>query len=199
MKSWRSFWWWWGTEVELVHAGKLHLYQDLKWATSVRYVCFYWLWEKLRWTRWFGVLNMKHQTQQSTNPSLNYRYAKEILKSHKIKHAATFHPFLDHPELYAQVPAETPHRQSGWKQRFWFQEHGLLYSRLPRDGLHLRHLLSKPQGMWYQGTKVYLYLGTYSGTYLILYVVVALKGQRLFWIFLVIIWSKSHFFLIIIN
>lgn len=55
-------------------------------------------------------------------------------------------PPTDHPELYAQVPAQATHSESRWKQRLWIQEHCLLYSCLSWDGLHLCDLLSKPQG-----------------------------------------------------
>lgn len=55
-------------------------------------------------------------------------------------------PFLDHPKLYAQVPAQTTHSQSRWKQCVWIQEHCLLHSCLSWDSLHLCNLLSKPQG-----------------------------------------------------
>lgn len=53
---------------------------------------------------------------------------------------------LDHPEFDAQVPAEDPHREGGREQRLRLQEHGLLHSRLPRDGLHCGHVLPEPQG-----------------------------------------------------
>lgn len=55
--------------------------------------------------------------------------------------------FPDHPELYAQVPAETSHRQGRRKQRVWIEEHCLLHSRVSRDSLHLCNFLSKSQGM----------------------------------------------------
>lgn len=54
---------------------------------------------------------------------------------------------LDHLELHAQVPAQATHSQSWWEQCLWIKEHCLLHPCLSRDSLHLRNLLSKPQGM----------------------------------------------------